>query len=788
MALSSLPARLLAGIALSGISVAAHAQDAQPAGEQQATAPSDIIVTATRRNERLQDVPVTVTAVTNEQLQDLNITQFRDVQVLSPGLVIEDRGAQGNVTALRGISTTVNSGSPQAVIIYFNEAPIQDTLAFQSIYDIGQIEVLRGPQGTLRGVAAPAGSITITTRRPDLNNFGATIDGTFTDQTNINGQFGIGVPLINDVLAVRVAGLYDRNTNGDIRSLNSDAKSRSETKSIRASALFHPIEPLTIFGSYQYLRNETDNLTIVEGNGRGYNGPVLPEGSGRRGISVQEETSPRRVTGHLASLSAKLDIGDEAALSYIGGYSKYSALTRADEGDGDSGNAIPNFSQHALFDVSVTDWSHELRLDSQGPGRFWDYTVGAFFRRTTSNTNVAQQVFGVPSFTPTFDPIGPVDTFGFIRAQSQGKLKDKSVFASSTFHLPTKTDITLGARRLWSKNNAPTSLTFVTSVFGTEFPGTPSIIPDTVDEKAWVYDAKIVQHIGEDSIVYASYGRGFRGPGNNKYVALPASFPRVTSEKQDSYELGFKGSFLDRRLRVDFAVFQQDIKGFITTVADVPYCSFGNDAPCPPVGSPPQNRVTSSSIAFNGDARVRGFDLDISGKITDRWTAQGTVSYAKANFKNAQVPCRPDLDGDGQPDTDDEFGANATQPIYFCSSNGAIADVPKWNFTLQSEYTVPLAQAEAFVRALFVYKGKRAEVSGLNSYEAQPILNLYLGAREIVPGLEVTMFAKNIFNTRKLTYTSSDLVTFGFPSGYHQVTYTPQREVGITARMRFGSD
>lgn len=735
----------------------------------------EIIVTATRRDESLQDVPLTVTAISDEQLQKLNITQFRDIQTIAPGLVMEDRGAQGNVTALRGISTTVVTSSPQAVVMYLNEAHIEDSLAFQSIYDIGQIEVLRGPQGTLRGVAAPAGSITIATRRPDLKEIGSTADVTYTDQEAFNSTLAVNVPLIEDVLAIRVAGLYDHNQNGDVRNPATGAESKSTTKSGRASVLFQPVESLSIFGSYQYLRNETDSLTLVEGTGMGYNGPVIS--SGRRDLAVQEEVSPRQGTGHVANLNTKFNIGDEAVLSYIGGYFKFDQLTRATEGDNDSGNAILNYAGHALFDVSVKRWTHELRLDSAGNGRFWDYTVGAYRERTTSAADIMSPLFGVYLTPPP--PAGPPAISGDLDILSSGKTVDKSIFASNTFHFSSGTDVTVGARRLWTDTDAPTSFVLVSNTFGTVTTMPVGTFPDTRDLKDWVYDAKLVQHIGEDSIIYASYGHGFRGPGSNKFVSAPEEVFTVDPEEQDSYELGFKGSLLDNRMSIGIAIFQQDIEGYISSVNDVPYCPLGSAAPCGP-------STTQSSLTFNGDARVRGFDLDLFGRLTDNWTAQAAVSYAKGEFTNAQVPCRPDLNGDGVPDNNVDFGALATQSIYFCSSNEAISDVPEWNFTLQSEYAIPVGRVDAYLRGLFIYKGEREEVSGIRTYDAQPILNLYVGARNLVKDLELTLFAKNIFDTRKLTYTGSELVTLGFPSGYNQVSYTPAREIGITARFSFG--
>jgi iron complex outermembrane recepter protein len=469
--------KLMAGVALAGLAVVAQAQEPATGGQQSTAATGDeIIVTATRRNERLLETPVTVTAITNEQLENLNITQFADIQQITPGLISEERGNEGRVTSLRGLSGTVNTGSSAGVVVYINELPVEDFLAFKSLYDIGQIEVLRGPQGTLRGIPAPFGSITVSTRRPDLNEVGGTANVTLTDQVNFNAQAALNLPIINDRLALRVAALYDRNENGNVHNPLTGARSGANTKSARASLLFEPIDALTVLATYQYMQTETDTLTLVEGNGLGYNGPVIR--SGRRGFAVQERPDRQTQKDHLASLNAKLDISDEAVLSYIGGYYNTKQLRKSDERDIDPGNAIPGFSGDGIFSVPGHLWSHELRLDSAGRDRFWDYTVGGYYSTQKFNTRIQFP--------------------GGVDFRSPGTTKNKSVFASSTFHLPTHTDVTVGARRLFRDSEA--------NYFIAGFP----FASVKQDLKAWVYDAKIVQHIGDDQIVYASYGHCVR--------------------------------------------------------------------------------------------------------------------------------------------------------------------------------------------------------------------------------------------------------------------------------------
>ncbi|MCB2080256.1 MAG: Plug domain-containing protein, partial [Novosphingobium sp.] len=143
----------------------ALAQDADDVG----ISDSEIIVQARRRDESLQEVPLVVNAVTSEEIDKLNLRDGTEIQNLVPGLQLSNNangiGASGQV---RGVQYDANTSANPTVAFYFNDAPIDGGSVLQAMYDIGQVEVLRGPQGTLRGAASPSGSITFTTRKPDL--------------------------------------------------------------------------------------------------------------------------------------------------------------------------------------------------------------------------------------------------------------------------------------------------------------------------------------------------------------------------------------------------------------------------------------------------------------------------------------------------------------------------------------------------------------------------------------------------------------------------------------------
>lgn len=247
----------LAGVSLLSLATPAYAQDAQGTTEDAANASGDIIVTARRREESLQEVPLVVNAVTNRTLEKLNIRDLRDVSSVVPGLsLVTNANGVGSIATLRGINFDVNSsGNNGTVEFYLNDEPVSSGIVLQSMFDIGQIEVLRGPQGTLRGRASPSGSITVTTRLPDMEEFGGYLNGTMTtlDQQNVQG--GINIPIIKGMLALRVAGLFDDNELNRVRSINPNSHGispKQETRSERVTLEFKPTDNIDIVGRYQH--------------------------------------------------------------------------------------------------------------------------------------------------------------------------------------------------------------------------------------------------------------------------------------------------------------------------------------------------------------------------------------------------------------------------------------------------------------------------------------------------------------------------------------------------------
>jgi iron complex outermembrane receptor protein len=319
-----------------GLTLPTHADEPQtaklsPESNGEADTLSEIVVTARRKSELLEDVPQTVTAVSSAELQKLNLQNLKDISGVVPGLqILSEPGGAQDTNSFRGVSFNPATGTQNTVAFYLNDVWVTNNFVNTSNFDVGQIEVLSGPQGTLRGEPAPSGSLTITTHKPDLRQFGGyvTVTGTAYDNTNENGA--VNLPIIQDRLAVRLAGIADDNDFDGVKSLFSAAAPYSHTYAGRASVRFEPIDSVEANVTYQHSFTHIQSYAQVAGPGAtggvspsapaNYNGPAITP---FQLLGVQSYPSENYTTEDI--VTAQLDwhfLGQ--LVSYDGSYWKYS--------------------------------------------------------------------------------------------------------------------------------------------------------------------------------------------------------------------------------------------------------------------------------------------------------------------------------------------------------------------------------------------------------------------------------------------------------------------------------
>jgi iron complex outermembrane receptor protein len=777
--------------------VAVSAQ--QASGASSAGSDQDIIVTATRRNESLKDVAMAINVATGDTLEKLAIFDAKDVQQLAPGLEMTNTTGRNNTTTLRGIAFDPDQGTAPAVQVYFNEVPADAQVAYTAIYDMQQVEVLRGPQGLLRGLSAPAGAITFTSRRPSFDVIEGYAQGTVTDLAGYNLQGAVSLPF-SETVALRLAVLADGNRLNHVRNVNRDnQRSHSATQSFRATLGLRPSDAFEAFITYQYLTADRRQFqqVIGEGNAPVYtadfmgkdtsllSGPALSESDYG---AVSDGLYRNRLNSHVLNANLSYDLGG-ATLSFVGAH-QYSTqlITR----DIDQANAVPGYIGASDVRIPMELNSGELRLASNNDeGLAWN--VGAFYRKQTGTTVVNEpadnffmpaQSFGYYAYLPiNANIVVPVSdrTWSFnagLRFKS-GPLKIEGGLRYSLIHNVYTAEVTASSP----------GVVGVVPAFTQVSPGVPDHL-QIVDEKPFTGGVNVSFALTPEVNVYAAYGRSFRA-GSSGVGSMPGwsdDLIQTQAEKTDSWEVGIKGSTFDRRLNFGVTAFHQKIDGYLSRFDQVYYnCPTLNGA-CAPADVP--GVIAPSSIPngnfsfnYNGDAKIKGVELELNGRPTDNWDFGFSAAYIKARFDNALVPCNTIVNGAPV--------IQGSSNVSFCARNSRLSDTPDFSLTANTEIRAPMGDVTPYLRALFNYRPSFTSARSDYRYQDRELLNLFIGVRHEDAGWDVSVFARNVLGQARVTsiadsaFVVNTAAGIPFESGYRTASVMAPREFGLTASFKF---
>ncbi|MDE2436017.1 MAG: TonB-dependent receptor [Sphingomonadales bacterium] len=802
---------------------------AQTVGE--AADKDTIVVTATRDARSLKDVPMQVNVATGEQLEKLHIYDVKDIAQLAPGLDLNNNDPRKNTTTLRGISFDPDQGTSPAVQLYYNEVPADAQTVYGAIYDIGQIEVLRGPQGLLRGLSAPAGSITIATRRPGFDRTEGFMQAGVTDRAGYNVQGGVTLPF-SDTFSIRVAGLADGNRGNQVRNITQGGKRGDVTTlSGRITLGWRPSPDFTAYLTYQYLHSDAKTFQQVVGAGntpeRTYTQTDL---SGLYGLPAGSVVYPSIFVGgtfptntavrsgpaltvddyaavtdggyrienntNMVNLGFDYDLGP-ATLSFVGAH-QYSVITT--HRDQDLGNAIPGYIQASYVRVPRNDNSAELRLHSNAKdGLGW--SVSAFYSKLTGNVinDVSNDLFVYNTDPNGFvkAPLGPGGSF--ITVPNKLPLfvhvtvpldNDTLSFAGNVHYFSGPLKIEAGLRYSVIRKTQTTQVTttgFINS-------GPNEVIPANLQRsvsKPLTGGANISYEVLPNVNVYAAYGHSFRAPttGVSLPLGITADLVQTRSEKTDSYEIGLKGTAFDRRLNFSLAGFYQKFDGYIRRFEGIYWRS-----------SADSQGQGFFGFNYNGNATIKGVEASIDGRISDNWDFGVSASYAKARYDHASLPCN-DFNGDGIPDQIGTpkvtgYSAATNSPnVSYCVSSGRISDTPDFGLTANTELRFPMGNLTPYLGALLRYQPGFFSDTVQYQYKDRELVNLFVGLRGPERKWSLDFFVRNLLDQHRITNTSlgngqinSILAGVGggtYDSGYRAVNAMNPREFGLSASIRF---
>lgn len=757
---------------------------ATPRGEEASgsQAGPDIIVTATRRAESLQDTPMTVNVVGGQDLKKYNLFDFKDVQALTPGLQLTNDDGRSNSATLRGITFDPDSGSQPAVDVFFNEIPVDPQTAFTSIYDISQIEVLRGPQGLYRGRSSPAGSITLTTAKANLHKNEGYVQATGTSLAGYNFQGAASLVLKPDVLAMRAAIDVDGSRANQVRNVSGE-RGRNRTESARLSLSYQPTSNFHADLMYQYLTSDVRPFIAAFGDG---NQPSLldPTRSGpaltlddRRSVT---EGAPRfQNNTNLVTLHAAYDFGG-ASLIYNGGYQDAKLTQYRDQ---DVANAVPNYQLPQTVITPYRVWSNELRLESQDDGPFTWFVSGDYGHQSDPVTfdQRNDQLLGL-----AFTPIPPA--FGVVPVQVNGgtniKVNVYSIAGSAGYEFTPRLKLTAGLRYTWN-DTSRTQETIITAAGTTTDVAAPLMKYNT---RYLTGGANLAYQVTPDVNMYLSYGRSVR-PGVDAVgvsVPLDARYLRTPNETSDGGEFGVKTTMLNGALTLNGDVFYQKFKNYIAFEP----CLTSNSSGVPGVVD-----TSCAPLPTHGNAISKGAEIELAAHPSANFDFGLSASYADAHYDHAQVYCN-DYNGDGIPDSNGTPSVPGTEQIATCTRNDRLAQVPKFNLSGNAELRQPIGNdMQGFIRTLVTYRPGFYSQADDYHFRAYTNIALYLGLRGEDSKWEFSVFAKNLLDQTRATSVSQGIGQYGtvdytnplapvagapFDSGYRTAVISPPREFGAT--------
>ncbi len=709
----------------------------------------EIVVTAQKREENLQKVPISIQALGTQKLEQLNVSDFNDYTKMLPSVSFQSSQPGVTTVYFRGVASGGDgnhSGSLPSVGVYLDEQPVTTiggTLDVH-IYDIARIEALSGPQGTLYGASSEAGTLRIITNKPDTSGFAGALDAQVNSVKN--GGIGhlfegfINAPL-SDRAAVRVVGFYQH----DAGYIDNVAGSRSfipltegepGLSTDNAAFVKKNYNDADIAGGRAALKVDLDDdwtvTTTVTGQDRknhgsfGYDpsvGDLKVQHFGEEGYHDRFVQAALTIEGKIgnwdmtyagAYMKRKVDsIGDYTDYSeaYDSIYADYGGLAYWFYFQDDNGDLVLPV-QKIIGNDKFNKLSQEFRISSpqDAPLRL---VAGAFYQRQFHAILQDYQVDGLGS------AMSVNGRPGTLWLTKQDRIdKDYALFGELSYDIAPTVTVTGGLRVFkydnsligffgfgrnadgppW--NGAGSSRTGVAGCYtssgltvrddynnGTEstvlapvIDGTPctnlgvpnadgTVSPKRAKGDGMIHRLNLTWKPSDDQMVYATWSRGFRPGGINRRSTIAPYAPDYLT----NFEVGFKTSWLDRRLRINGAVFMQDWKDF-------QFSFLG---------------ANSFTEIHNGpDARIKGVELDASLRVSDGFTLSGSAAYTDAKI-------RKNLCG-----ADDETNACTGEDNFVSASKGTRLPVtPKFKASGTARYEYELAGGKAYTQAVVSHSG-----------------------------------------------------------------------------------
>jgi iron complex outermembrane receptor protein len=698
-----------------GMPLGAAAQDA-PAAPAAAAADEteEIIVTARKREESVQDVPFAISAKTGDDLREAGSTNMEDIARIVPSLSVQNLGPGQSQVAMRGIAAGQivrdQPGVKEQVGIYLDESVVSLSLFTPDLdlFDLNRVEVLRGPQGTLFGSGSVAGTVRYITNQPDLEEIDAAVEGgiNFVQDGGRGGDLKgmINAPLIEGKLGLRVAG-YWTSFPGFLDAVTPTGKDHDVNEGdrwgFRAALLFQPTDAIRVTPRLIYQQvgvdgfNRVDRFNIL-GNEYTTTRPTVNLGRREQYRQFEEKFTDEFL---LADLTMSLEATDWLTLTSVTSFTDRDILMKRDATQltasitgGSIGLAEPIYTLDAPLD-DVTDVkavTQELRASAAhdvgyGPLDTIDWVAGYFYSRIERDYG---QTLNVPGFEalsgiPTAGVAAGVDQLFYSRIPYD--YKQEALFGETTLTFAEIIHLTGGVR--WYTFNEDRTLTF-DGIFATPTIGVPG------STSSDGFNGRGILSITPTDDIEVSYqvAEGFRLGGINDPLNLPlcsaadadtfGGFGTFDDESVLNHEIGLKTQWLDGRVTANIAGFYTKIRDLQVTL-DAGTCS--------------------SRISFNvPKARSMGVEFEMAATPLENLDLSIAANYTDAELRST-VTSLPDLPAPQIPVV-----------VGGLQKGRRLPTVPEFQFSGSATYTVPsiVNDMDGFVTLSYQHIGSRWTQTG----------------------------------------------------------------------------
>ncbi len=697
---------LLLGVSFSAVSAQAIAQDAKTPAS--ATQVEQVVVTAEKRAEAVQKVPLPISALSGDRLVRQGADKFEDIALLAPSVSFENNGTTQDKVVMRGITAgAFFEAQTAATGYYLNDIPLSSSFTSGGtdlrLYDVNRIEVLRGPQGTLYGAGSMGGAIRVITHQPNLDVAQAEIEVTGADvagrAADVDVNAMLNLPIVKEKLALRSVITW-RDDGGYIDDPLSGLKdtNASHIFGARSELEWRPTDNLSVTLTGIYQHDKFDGLASVDTDLN--NHPLY--GDLNQHTLYPEPGSSTTAVGNLAVKYSMPWATLESSTSY-----SHNATDAALDESLVLGVLLPG-SPRYISSLPDDDRSfvQEVRLVSASTTPL-KWIIGAYFQ--DDDLVVYRQ--------DRFDPASFLGSLGYIPLDYHTRTQRRTyaVFGESTWQFARRWEATVGLRYSYVPTTYDAVLygllvsPFVTRATAIA-PGPAKATSTDVSPKF-----EITFHPSDQSLIYAEVAKGFRPGSPNS--AIPGTPAVLQPDSLWDYEIGGKSSWLDGRLTIDGALYYIDWKK-IQVVASTPADSL------PPV---PPNIPYLGNI---GSATSKGAELEIQARPAKAWQFSLSGAYTDARYSatNAQIGI-----------TDGE----------------RIPSVPRYSGAISVDYHHAISSSiVAF--AHFDVRYESDKPNGLGSTDkgifipAYALGNLRVGAS--FPGqTTVTLFVDNLWDTRDVS-------------------------------------